>query len=117
MRMSTGFTPAAPAAPAPRVTAAPDAGHGWHKLFIGLFLLHRATRIPAAIDGTLGASPSGWWIVLWEVLGLVLAAFAVSEWEILQSTAWRMPVSQWICMALFHIGLIGFFVFLMIRLL
>ncbi|MGW1780726.1 hypothetical protein ACWCQQ_16510 [Streptomyces sp. NPDC002143] len=112
--MSTGFTPATPAA---RATAVPEARHGWGKLLIGLFLLNRATRIPAAIDGTLGTSPSGWWIVLWEVLGLVLAAFAVSEWEILKSTAWRMPVSQWICMAVFHIGLIGFFVFLMIRLL
>ncbi|MFD9391648.1 hypothetical protein ACFWBB_13225 [Streptomyces sp. NPDC060000] len=110
--MSTGSTPAARMA-----TAAPTVRHGWHKLLFGLFLLGRATRIPAAFDGTTGATPSGWWNVLWEVLLLVLAAFAVSEWEILNAASWRMPVSQWIYMVIFHIGLIGFLTTLMLRLL
>ncbi|WP_327312187.1 hypothetical protein [Streptomyces sp. NBC_01235] len=99
------------------MTAVPAVRHGWHKLLIGLVLLGRATRIPAAMDGMSGSSPSGWWNVLWEVLALVLAAFAVSEWEILQATSWRMPVSQWICMVIFHVGLIGFLAALVIQLL
>ncbi|SHH43998.1 hypothetical protein SAMN05444521_0531 [Streptomyces sp. 3214.6] len=112
MRMSTGSTSATRAA-----TTAPAVRHGWHKLLFGLFLLGRATRIPAALDGTTGATPSGWWYVLWEVLALVLAAFAVSEWEILNATSWRMSVSQWICMVIFHIGLTGFLISVMVRLL
>jgi len=103
VRMSTGFTPAS------RVpTAAPTVRHGWHKLLIGLFLLGRVARVPAAMDATTGATPSGWWHVVWEVLALVLAAFAVSEWEILRAAAWRMSVAQWICMVVFHVGLLGF---------
>ncbi|SES43895.1 hypothetical protein SAMN04487983_105454 [Streptomyces sp. yr375] len=86
-------------------------------MLIGLFLLGRATRIPAAMDGMVGATPSGWWNALWEVLALVLAAFAVSEWEILSATSWRMPVSQWICMVVFHIGLTGFLISLVFQLL
>ncbi|MEW2049791.1 hypothetical protein [Streptomyces sp. NPDC005476] len=110
--MSTGSSPAARVAP-----AAPTVRHGWHKLLIALFVLGRVTRIPAAMDGATGATPSGWWNVLWEVLLLVLAAFAVSEWEILGAASWRMPVRQWICMVVFHVGLIGFLVTLMVRLL
>lgn len=103
MRMSTGFTPAS------RVTtAAPTVRHGWHKLLIGLVLLGRVARVPAAMDATTGATPSGWWHVVWEVLALVLAAFAVSEWEILRAASWRMSVMQWICMVVFHVGLLGF---------
>ncbi|WP_329213285.1 hypothetical protein OG352_01005 [Streptomyces sp. NBC_01485] len=110
--MSTGSSPATRPA-----TTAPAVRHGWHKLLIGLFLLGRAIRVPAAMDGALGATPSGWWNVLWEVLALVLAAFAVSEWEMLRAASWRMPVSQWICMVVFHVGLIGLLISLMIQLL
>ncbi|MET7657161.1 MULTISPECIES: hypothetical protein [unclassified Streptomyces] len=97
--------------------ATPAVRHGWHKLLFGLFLLGRVTRIPAAMAGTTGSTPSGWWNVLWEVLLLVLAAFAVSEWEILHATSWRMSVPQWVCMVIFHIGLVGFLMTLMARLL
>ena len=107
--MSTRSTPGThPAAvPAPRP--------GWHKLLLGLFLLTRAIRIPAAVDGTLGGEPSGWWNVLWALLGLVLAAFAVSEWEILRAASWHMRVPQWICMVLFHVGFTGFAVWLVLQ--
>lgn len=110
--MSTGSTPVARAA-----AATPTFRHGWHKLLFGLFVLGRVTRIPAAMDGALGATPSGWWYVVWEVLALVLAAFAVSEWEILTAASWRMPVAQWVCMVLFHIGLLGFLTSCVIQLL
>lgn len=109
--MSTGSLSAPPA------TVVPTVRHGWHKLLIGLILLGRATRVPAALDAPTGATPSDWWLVLWEVLALVLAAFAVSEWEILASRSWRMSVGQWICLVVFHLGLTGFLVSLMIRLL
>ncbi|WP_406010839.1 hypothetical protein OG440_35465 [Streptomyces sp. NBC_00637] len=101
--MSTGSAPAARVA-----TTAPTFRHGWHKLLIAFILLGRVTRIPAAMDATTGATPSGWWNVVWEVLALGLAAFAVSEWEILQAARWRMSVTQWICLVLFHVGLLGF---------
>ncbi|GGS11327.1 hypothetical protein GCM10010269_58020 [Streptomyces humidus] len=104
-------------APAPPVTAAPTTRHGWHKLLIGLFLLGRVARVPAAVDASTGGTPSGWWLVVWEVLALVLAAFAVSEWEILAATSWRMSVSQWICLVLFHVGLIGFLTSVLFQLL
>ncbi|MCX4767639.1 hypothetical protein OG562_43155 [Streptomyces sp. NBC_01275] len=113
--MSTGSPPAA------HVPVAPTVRHGWHKLLLGLFLLTRATRIPAAIDGMPGASqaspagpagPTGWWIVAWAVLALVLAAFAASEWEILRATSWRMRLPQWICLVLFHVGFTGFVVWI-----
>jgi hypothetical protein len=107
--MSTRPTPAAhPAAP-------PTTRPGWHKLLLGLFLLTRAIRIPIALDGTLGAQPSPWWNALWAVLGLVLAAFAVSEWEILRAASWQMRLPQWICMVLFHIGFTGFTVWLVLE--
>ncbi|MFG2283510.1 hypothetical protein ACWC9X_34255 [Streptomyces asoensis] len=109
--MSTGTTPTAPPA-----AATPVVRHGWHKLLIGLVLLGRATRVPAAMDGATGGTPSGWWNVLWEVLLLVLAAFAVSEWEILAATSWRMSVTQWICLVVFHIGFIGFMATVLFRL-
>ncbi|MFI1509385.1 hypothetical protein [Streptomyces sp. NPDC020597] len=101
--MSTGSVSAS------HVTAArPAVRHGWHKLLIALFLLGRAARVPAAMAATTGETASGWWLVVWEVLALGLAAFAVSEWEILRSAGWRMRVSQWICMVVFHVGLTGF---------
>ncbi|MDX5570486.1 hypothetical protein PYK79_54380 [Streptomyces sp. ID05-04B] len=103
MRMSTGFTSA------PHATvASPTVRHGWHKLLIALVVLGRVARVPTAMAATAGETPSGWWLVVWEVLALGLAAYAVSEWEILRSTAWRMRVPQWICMVIFHIGLTGF---------
>ncbi|WP_307161475.1 hypothetical protein [Streptomyces rishiriensis] len=98
-------------------TAAPVLRHGWHRLLIGLFLLGRVARVPAAMDATTGATPSGWWNVVWEVLALVLAAFAVSEWEILQAASWRMSVGQWICMVVFHVGLLAFLVSQVLQLL
>ncbi|MEH0474528.1 hypothetical protein QA943_37830 [Streptomyces sp. B21-097] len=100
--MSTGSTSA------PLATVAPTTRHSWHKLLIALVLLGRVTRVPAAMDATTGSTPSGWWLVVWEVLALVLAAFAVSEWEILAASSWRMSVSQWIWLVLFHVGLLGF---------
>lgn len=109
--MSTGSTSA------PLATVAPTTRHGWHKLLIALVLLGRVTRIPAAMDATTGATPSSWWLVVWEVLALVLAAFAVSEWEILAASSWRMRVSQWIWLVLFHIGLFGFLGSLLFQLL
>ncbi|MFG2577084.1 hypothetical protein [Streptomyces sp. NPDC048481] len=100
--MSTG------SASAPLAATAPKARHGWHKLLIALVLLGRVTRVPAAVDAPTGSTPSSWWLVVWEVLALVLAAFAVSEWEILSAASWRMSVSQWIWLVLFHVGLLGF---------
>ncbi|MFD5079870.1 hypothetical protein [Streptomyces sp. NPDC058371] len=92
----------------------PKLRHGWHKLLFALFLLSRARRIPAAIDSRLGTGPSGWWTVLWVLAGLGLAAYAVSEWEILRASSWQMRPPQWICMVLFHIGFTGFVIYVVL---
>lgn len=103
----------APAVPAPAEAAPP---HAWHKLLIALFLTTRGIRIEHSLEGDLGGDrDSVGWTVVWAVVALGIAAFAVSEWEILRESKWRMRPVQWICMGLFHIGFAGFVAYLFTR--